>query len=1152
MLNPNRNKVMKDSSLSRSDYGPGIFKRVVRIMKLTVLLMLMCLQLSAAMVGQNVSLTATNASLKEVLKEINEQTGYGFILPDDLLMKAGLITIDISNLPVEEALEMCLGNLPVDYEIVNNTIRLIPREEAPAATEITQEQKTIKLTGTIRDTDGKPLQGVAVIVMGTTIGASTDENGNFVLEAPADAKVLFISHLGMIQQEVSIGTKREFNISLEEDALPVDEVQVIAYGTTTRRLSTSAVSSVKSGVIENQSVSSPMDALQGRASGLYITNTGGSFGSQPTVQIRGVGTLSTSLVSGANAPLYVLDGAIIPSTGIVASPTSGSLNAVLGDYWGSEGGMNPFNFLNPSDIESIEILKDADATSIYGSRGTNGVIIITTKKGKIESTKFNVDFNTGTVIASYLPERMTTAQYLKMRTDAFAMGNPTTANAVNPITPSASTAPDLLTWPQDTYTDWGKFTYGNPARKYDLQASASGGSREMNFRTSLGYTRNEEFTTGDPYQQRLSGLLNLNHSSRGNRMKIFWSNNISMDRLKPSHGAQGFPVTLNRLPPNMPVTNDDGTPFWPTNALSSNASGFLTNPHAGEYINAESKTFSYIGNINASYKLFDFLTLKIQAGYTNQLNSSFTTIPSTSINPFIPGTYIPTRSESESNFETVNIEPLLDINTTIGKGVFTGLIGTTFFERTNRTFGIQISGYETDQLLGSWAGGSTVSNKNSTLFKYRFNSLFARATYAYDGRYLVNATFRRDGSSRFGPENQWANFASIGLGWIFTGESFFKDNDILSYGKIRGSYGTTGNDNIPDFRFTSLFTSNRIIYGDLIGLAPSFLSVPGFKWELTKKLDLALELGFLKDRFLLNVNWFRNLSSDLLVDQRIPTQVGFSSYLGNFPGVIENKGWEFDLSTNNLGPNSNFKWKTNFNLSLLKNILLEYPDLENSPNSTRYRLGEAIPNPAFPSNLVRTLIFEGVNPENGLPIYKDVNEDGNISISGNNDREFVGSTFPKYYGGISNTLIYKGFTLEVFFYFAKQKTTNHLYLAPTVGQLYNPVAGYVGNYWTQPGDEAKYPRLWTGVGSQNSLLSNFYSSSAAIDEVFFSKLRNLSLSYKLPTEWLPTEYITGLRIYGRGQNLFTYSSKNLYKDPETMNPRGITPKIFTFGLEVSF
>lgn len=263
-------------------------------MKLTVLLLLVCLQISAAMVGQNVSLTATNASLKVVLKEINEQTGYGFILPDELLMKAGLITIDVRNMPVEEALEMCLAELPVDYEIVNNTIRLIPREELPDVTELTQEQKTLKLTGTIRDVDGKPIQGVAVIVMGTTIGASTDENGIFLLEAPEDAKVLFISFLGMKQQEVIIGTKREFSIYLEEDALPVDEVQVIGYGTTTRRLSTSSVSSVRSEVLEKQSVSNPMEALQGRAAGLYITNTAGSFGAQPTVQIRGVGTLITS------------------------------------------------------------------------------------------------------------------------------------------------------------------------------------------------------------------------------------------------------------------------------------------------------------------------------------------------------------------------------------------------------------------------------------------------------------------------------------------------------------------------------------------------------------------------------------------------------------------------------------------------------------------------------------------------------------------------------------------------------------------------------------------------------------------------------------------------------------------------------------------
>jgi TonB-linked SusC/RagA family outer membrane protein len=1125
--------------------------KTLLIMKFSaILMMISCLHVYANTLAQTVSLSMKDAKVEQVLMEVHKQTGIQFLFDDDLFDKSSKVTIHASDMPVEEVLELALKNKKVNYSISGNTIRLSPAIASERSSALEQDDDFL-VVGIVKDVQGNPIPGVSVVIKGTTIGAATAEDGTFNLSCPPNSQILVIRMLGMITQEIPISGRRIFEIVLEVEDLGLDEVQVMAYGTTTRRLSTSSIVSVKTEVIERQSVSNPMEALQGRAAGLYISNTAGSVGAMPTVQIRGVGTLNTGVPIG-NQPLYVLDGAIIPGSGIVASSSSGSLNAVIGNYWGQEGGMNPFNFLNPNDIESIEILKDADATSIYGSRGTNGVIIITTKKGKAGATKFNMDFNTGISRASFLPKRMSTEQFLQMRTDAFAMGNWTAANAINPITPTAATAPDLLTWDQNAFTDWEAFEYGNPARSHNFQGNVSGGTRQLNFLTSLGYSRNEEFTRGDPFQQRASGLINLNHTSVNERFNIFLSNNIALDKLKPSHGAVTFPSTLRRLPPNMPMVNEDGTPFWPTNALSSNAAGFLTNPYAGDYLNAESKTFSFIGNINASYRLFDFLTLRLQAGYTNQLNNSFTTRPSTSINPLIPSTFTPSRSESESNFETVNIEPQININTNIGKGVFSGLVGTTFFERNTRTFGIEIDGYDSDELLGTWAGGRNVNNRRSTFFKYRFNSVFARANYVYDGKYLVNATYRRDGSSRFGPDSKWANFASIGWGWIFTNESFLADNQILSHGKIRGSYGTTGNDNINDFRFTSLFTSTNIIYGNLIGLAPSFLSVPGFQWETTRKLDFALELGFLKDRFFLNVNWFRNLSTDLLVDQRIPTQTGFGSYLGNFPGVIENKGWEIELVTNNLGPNSEFKWKTNFNISLLENTLLEYPDLENSPNSTRYRLGEAIPNPAFPVNLVRTLIFEGVDPETGLPLYSDINEDGIISTSGNNDREFVGSTFPKYYGGINNSFSYKGFTLDVFIYFARQKTTNHLYLTPTVGQLYNPVADFAGNYWTAPGDEAIYPRLWTGVGTQNAFISNYYSSSAAFDEVFFAKLRNVSISYKLPEKWLRGAKIGDISVYARGQNLFTYVSKEIYKDPETMNPRGITPRIFLTGINVSF
>ncbi len=1131
-----------------------LLRKCWRVMKISVFLVILsAVQIYASdLSAQKVSLSGRNLPLKEVLSAIEKQTGYLFFYDESLLKNAKPVTVSIAEETVNEALDRICSGQNFTWTVEKQTITLVskPVQVLPKLAEPAPVKVAPQVSGRVTDESGNPLPGASIQIKGTMTGTVTDMNGNFSVEAEPGS-VLIVSFIGFFSQEVAVGNRSIF-VVLQQDISSLDEVQVIGYGVTTRRLSTSSVSSVRAELIEQQSVVNPIQALQGRAAGMYVTNTAGAIGASPTIQIRGVSTLNSG-VPVANQPLFVLDGAIIPGSGIVASFGSGNPNATLGGYWGQEGGTNPFNFLNPNDIESIEVLKDADATSIYGSRGTNGVIIITTKKGKAGSTKFNFDINSGITQASYVPERLRTEQYLQLRTDAFAMGNPTAANPINPITPTAATAPDLLTWDKNAYTDWQNFEYSNPARNFSFQGNMSGGGRDLNFLASLGYSKNEDFTRGDPHQQRISGLLNLNHTSRNEKFKVAFSNNLSLDKLRPTNGSLVFPSTLRGLPPNMPLTNSDGSPFWPTSALTVNAQNFIANPYAQDFIDIGSETFSVINNINASYKLLDFITLRLQTGYTNQLNKSFSTTPSRSINPFIPGTITPNRSESESIYETINIEPQINITRKIGKGKFEGLLGTTFFERNTKTFGIVIDGFDTDELLGSWAGGANVTNKRSTYFKYRFNSVFARGNYNYDGKYLLNATFRRDGSSRFGPDKKWADFASIGWGWIFTEENFMGENNFLSYGKIRGSYGTTGNDNINDFRFTSLFTSTNIIYGNLIGLAPSFISVPGFQWETTTKLDFAIELGFLKDRIFLNVNWFRNLSTDLLVEQRIPTQTGFSSYLGNFPGVIENKGWEIELTTNNFGPNSPLKWKTSFNISLLENILKEYPDLENSPNSTRLRLGEAIPNPAFPSPLVRAFIFEGVNPDTGLPNYKDINADGTISTSGNNDRDFVGSTFPKYYGGINNSISYKGFTLDLFVYFARQLTTNHLYLSSTTGQLFNPIADYYGNYWKQPGDIAKYPRLYTGVGAQNALLSNFFSNStAAIDDVFFAKLKTASISFKLPQRWAQGVKMSDINVYVRGQNLFTYASKKIHKDPEATNPRGIIPQTFITGLNVSF
>jgi TonB-linked SusC/RagA family outer membrane protein len=1123
---------MINYSFTRKNLKDCITNHLILKMKLiSVFLISAAVQLSASCYAQKVTLQETNASLQTIFLKVYTQTGYQFFYEDELLEKASKISIDVKNVELEYALNKCFEDQPLQYQIVNQTIVVSPK---------VQPGRTI--TGRVIDQQGEPQIGVAITIKGTFRGTSTDVNGYFSMDDVEEADILVFSALNLETIEIAVGNNVVINVSMKEKSSLLDEVQIVGYQTTTRRLKTSAVTSLKNIDLKAQTVVSPIQALQGRIAGLSMTTTGSAVGSSPEIQIRGIGTLTEG-----NQPLIMVDGAIIPNSGLTSLNNNGAYIFT--------SGMSPYNIVNPNDVESIEVLKDADATAIYGSRGANGVILITTKKAKYGNTKINIEANTGVNIAGGLQQRMTTQEYIQMRKDAFAIGNynPTTKVAINPITPTTATAPDLLTWDQNFYTDWNNFEFGNQARIYNIQTNISGGTKVLNFYASGGFSRNEDVTRNQPFQQRFSGLLNVGHKSLNDKFSINFSSNFSRDLVEPSPGSGGTPQ-YHQLAPNMPLTTAEGAPFWPSPTITQ--SSLLVNPYASDGINIVSNTLSYIGNIDASYKILKPLTLKTIFGYTNQRNNNFRTFPSSAINPLNPGALVPFRNELLTTFQSLNIEPQLIFGKTFNKLKIDALVGTTFFDRKTDNFTINLEAYDSDLLLNTWGAANRVSTRNSSSFVYRFNSGFGRVGLNYDNKYLLNVTYRRDGSSRFGPENKWGDFGSVGIGWIFTNENFIKDKiSWLSYGKLRSSYGITGNDNIADFRFTSLFTSSNIIYGPSVGLAPSYLSNPFFQWEETTKLDAAIELGFFKDRLLLNVNWFRNLSTDLLVDQRIPSSTGFGSFLGNFPGVIENKGWEIELTTNNLSPTSSFQWRTNFNITFLKNQLLEYPDLATSPNANLLAVGKPVPPPRFGADLQKTWIFERVDPDTGLPVFKDVNGDGIISTSGFNDRDFVASPIPRAYGGINNSISYKGFSLDFFFQFSQQLVTNHLYFATYPGQMTNPIADWSGNYWKQPGDATKYPRLFSGVGANTStalMTSIFNRSSAALTDVFYARLKTVSISYVFPAQWANKMKMDAVTIFARGQNLFTWVSEPIYKDPEVLQQRGPIPMSVVTGFNVTF
>lgn len=1126
------------------DYTPerGI-KQILRIMRLSLFLFLFGLTTIIASPGysqgEKISMHLQDVSIREVFQSIQEQSEYLFFFNDQFLDLKTLVTVEASDTPISDVLNDLLEATNLTYKLLEGNLIVI-----------TPRQDEILLKGTVTDSEGTSLPGVSVFIQGTDVGTTTDINGNFQLKCSSICKNFVVSYVGMKTIDVPIDGRDHYNIVLEEDLKYIDEVLIIGYGTTTRRLATSAISSIKADVFEKQSVTNPIHALQGRVSGLSITQSSGAIGSGIDIQIRGI----NSIQSGTQ-PLIIVDGAIMPSQGLVADPRDSRSTIPVGSYmWGSFG-TNPFNTLNPDDVESIEILKDADATAIYGSRGANGVILITTKKASAGESKFTVDFTTGVNMPAYVMPRMNLDQYLEMRQDAFDMGfyNPTTGVAINPVTPTEANAPDLLLWSQTESTDWAAYEYGNPANSYKLNSTLSGGTRNISYLISGGFSRQEDITPGSPYQERFSGRANLNHFSADNKLRINLNASYAMDILRPSQGgatssAQGGQI--QKLPPNMPLYNEDGSIFWPGPSITQNS--LLMNPIAVTSVNLESATSSLISNLDFSYELLKGLELKAQFGFNSQQNNFSQSIPSTSINPNT--TDVRNSSFSQNSFQTLNFEPQITYSTELGKGNLDILAGGTLFGRTSKSIGIYLEGFSSDVVLDSWAASNAVTSKSSTKYYYRFLSVFGRLNYNWENKYLINLTYRRDGSSRFGPDNKFGNFGAVGLAWLFSNESFIENNlSFLSYGKLRFSYGSTGNDNIADYRFTSLYTATDIWYNGATGLASTYLSDPTIGWETSNKLDFGLEQGYFDDRILLTVNKFRTHTINLLLSESVSSVAGFNSFLKNMPGLVENKGWEFELSTRNFRTGKKLQWRTSFNLTLLENSLLEYPDLENSSQSNRLEIGKPLPSRnTFLRYIERNFIFEGINAETGMPVYTDLDENG---IYNSSDYQYIGSTIPRKFGGLSNTISFKGFELDVLFQFSQQLTTNHHFLATYAGQLSNPTADWYGNYWKQPGDVSKYPRLYPGTGgtsSVNNQLTSYYGwSSAGTDDLLYVRLKSLQLSYTLPSSILSKAKLAKAVFFVRGQNIGTWTSKEIFKDPESVFPASVILKSWTAGIQIT-
>ncbi|MCI9843590.1 SusC/RagA family TonB-linked outer membrane protein [Flavobacterium pectinovorum] len=1089
-----------------------------------------------------INLNFKDKPLPAILKAIKKQSGYVFISGDVDLNKYYL-TVQLKNATIEEVLSYCLVLQGLEYKIVNKTV--VISKGGNKGTKIESNSKTLPIvTGQVVRPDGSPFQGASVAIKDTYTGAITDESGFFLLnDVPVNAKIV-ISFIGFADKEIAVSGRAEIpQVRLEEEVSELDEIKVLAYGiTTSKRFATGNSVKITSKDIEKQPVGNVMQALQGRVAGMVITQTSGLHGADVNVAVRGQNSIfnDTNEINAKNntnvlksTPLYIVDGIAFPAGGINQLASSRDANGDYNYITGPNGNGSPLSTINPRDIESIEVLKDANATALYGSRGANGVILITTKKGKVGKPTISVDLNSGVGIVNTKMKALGLNDYLALRRQAFANDN---------RTPTTSNAPDLTLWSQTESKDFKKQLVGDPSRTYTGNLSVSGGNNGMTFMLSGNLS-----STGSVFDDnRLSKNYGFHFSSGYVSPDQKFTANISMTMGSgvSNLASAGFYTNAYSLPPNFPLYNPDGSLYWYTQGIPN-----IANPLSVLNNSYENKMNSNNTSLNLKYNINPDLNISVNTGFNRSQSSQSVLTPNSAGDPNNPN-FFSQATYSESVNKNFVFEPQINYNKTLRNSSLSALLGGTYQQTSSeQPFYIEASGFASDLYLSNLSLATNYKVRNGDN-SYKYVSIFGNINYIFKEKYIVNGNFRRDGSSKFGSNNLFSNFGSVGAAWIFTSEKFFSwKPQWFSFGKIRSSYGVVGSDNIENYSYLATYSSSSAsnYYSGVKGLVPTRLANPDYKWELSRKFELAADFGFLNDRLLLDVSYYRNRTGNQLVDYPLPMQTGFSSYTQNLDAIVENTGWEITLSTINFQTDK-FRWSTSGNISFVSNKLLSFPGLENSPYAYSYVVGK-------PVGALNLLHYTG-NDANGRPTFEDVDKDGVITPAlGTNtkvgDLVYKGTSAPDFYGGLVNSLKYGDVQLDFNFTFTVGAKSLGI-----VSQLQGP-PGNLANYPTavlQEMRELGLEKLYS-TRSFSTDFDRLKSSDAFLQTKSYARLTNVSLSYNFPDTLARRMKLAGMRAYLQGQNLLLINfSGKAYAgiDPET--GLGAVPplQVFVCGLQFSF
>lgn len=1082
-------------------------------MRLTpIIILLAVLQLNARdSRGQKLTYSKDNTTISQVFKEIKRQTGYNVVWYEGKLNSQMSIDANFYNTPLDKVMDNVLFGRAVTYKIIGKAI-VVKADASSFRDKLIGLFANIDVHGRVLDENDKPLVGAVVKIKGGATATSTDSNGEFLLKNVDDKTILVITFLGYETQEVK-ASKNIVAIKLVPSTDKLDEVQINAgYYTVTDRERTGSIAKITSKNIETQPVNNVLQAMQANIPGVQIIQNTGIPGGGFSVQIRGKNSISQG-----NDPFYIIDG--VPFT---ATSIEGSRGAIF------TKGASPLASINPNDIESIEVLKDADATAIYGSRGANGVILITTKKGIAGKTRTSLSASYGISRVGKKMDFMNTDEYLSMRNEALT----------NDKLSVSATDYDLNgTWDKNRYTNWQDELIGRAAPMANIQASLSGGTNSITYLIGGNYYKEKTVFPGENSYRRNSGNFSLQYTSDNKKLNASLGANYSQIN---SNLISTDLTQFIALAPNYPALLDNrGLLNWENNTIYENPMAYTQRPY-------KTKTTNLVSNAAINYTVVTDLKIKVSIGYNVMGRTEFSSDP---LNTFSPvynyGTDKRRSFFANNTTDSWIVEAQTAWSKKIGPGILNVLIGTTFQEGRTESQGIRGSGYASDALMENLGSASVFTIDASSNALYHYTAAYGRLNYILKDKYLLNLTGRRDGSSRFGNDNQFANFGALGVAWIISEENFIKEKlPFITFAKLRGSYGTSGNDRIADYGYLDLWNP-RSTYQGISTMAPLTIKNPNYAWELNKKAEVAIELSFLKNRINLSINRYSNRSSNQLLSKQLAPSTGFTSLTFNLPAKVENTGWEFELNTKNISGKS-FSWTTAFNLTIPKNKLVAYPNLATSADATKYEIGKPLS--------IKKLYKTSVDPKTGFYIAEDHDKNGVIDFD--KDLYVIDFVGRKFYGGLQNSFSYKNVHLDLLFQFVKQTGPSEFTGLNMPGSFdaSTPISNQLGvlaDHWKSPDDLSRFQKYTTlGSGATPYLSATSYGSNAISDNSFV-KLKNIFISYDLPSAFLQKLKLANAKFFLQGQNIFTITK---YKglDPETQSLTSLPPlQVFTAGIQLT-